>query len=139
MVSLAATAVVEDALPELLPTGARRLIEAAVAVEFEECLRGSPTDNCRTDDSGWFATVTFRCREILTGSGAVAVEVPELRSRSGSTVPFRSSLVPPYIRRSNEEYRSWCRRSLADDWVYVWAGGIRSGLRGAANGCAYWW
>ena len=106
------------------------------------------------------------------------VEVPKLRSRSGSSVPFRSSLVPPYVRRSasldaavpwlylhgvstgqmraavsalvgeeaarglsanvvsrlkrvwDEEYREWCRRDLADDWVYVWADGIHSGLRG---------
>ena len=38
------------------------------------------------------------------------------------------------LKRSwDEEYRSWCRRSLADDWVYVWADGIRSGLRGAGE------
>ena len=40
VVSLAVPAVVEDALTELLRTGARRLIEAAVAAEFEECLSG---------------------------------------------------------------------------------------------------
>ena len=38
VVSLAAPAVVEDALTELLRTGARRLIEAAVAAEFGEYL-----------------------------------------------------------------------------------------------------
>ena len=38
------------------------------------------------------------------------------------------------LKRSwDEEYRSWCRRSLADDWVYVWADGIHSGLRGAGE------
>ena len=30
----------------------------------------------------------------------------------------------------DEEYREWCRRDRADDWVYVWADGIHSGLRG---------
>ena len=117
-------------------------------------------------------------RQILTGIGAVDVRVPKARSRSGAAEPFRSSLVPPYVRRSasvdaavpwlylhgvstgqmraavsalvgeeaarglsanvvsrlkrvwDEEYRDWCRRDLADDWVYVWADGIHSGLRG---------
>ena len=29
-----------------------------------------------------------------------------------------------------EEYRQWCRRRLDDDWVYLWADGIYSALRG---------
>ena len=28
------------------------------------------------------------------------------------------------------EYQTWCQRSVADDWVYIWADGIYSGLRG---------
>ena len=106
------------------------------------------------------------------------VQVPKARSRAGSPEPFRSSLVPPYVRRSasveaavpwlylhgvstgkmrqavaalvgeeaarglsanvvsrlkrvwDEEYREWCRRPLDDEWVYLWADGIHSGLRG---------
>ena len=38
-------------------------------------------------------------RQILTGLGEVEVRVPKSRSRSGSPTPFRSSVVPPYIRR----------------------------------------
>ena len=30
----------------------------------------------------------------------------------------------------DEEYQQWCRRPLEDDWVYDWADGIHSGLRG---------
>ena len=41
---------------------------------------------------------TFR-NEILTGVGEVDVRVPKARSRSGSPEPFRSSVVPPYVRR----------------------------------------
>ena len=100
------------------------------------------------------------------------------RSRSGSAEPFRSSVVPPYVRRCasldaaipwlylhgvstgqmrqavaalvgaqaagglsanvvsrlkrswDEEYRQWCRRRLDDEWVYLWADGIYSALRG---------
>ena len=60
VVSLAAPAVVEDALTELLRTGARRLIEAAVAAEFEECLTGFADERLPDGRSGWFATATFR-------------------------------------------------------------------------------
>ena len=181
VVSLAAPAVVEDALTELLRTGARRLIEAAVAAEFEECLSGFADERLPDGRRRVVRNGHLPRREILTGIGAVEVEVPKLRSRSGSSAPFRSSLVPPYVRRSasldaavpwlylhgvstgrmraavsalvgeeaarglsanvvsrlkrswDEEYRSWCRRSLADDWVYVWADGIHSGLRGAGE------
>jgi putative transposase len=28
------------------------------------------------------------------------------------------------------EYKAWSQRSVADDWVYIWADGIYSGLRG---------
>ena len=38
-------------------------------------------------------------RKILTGLGEVDVRVPKSRSRSGSPEPFRSSVVPPYVRR----------------------------------------
>ena len=45
-----------------------------------------------------------------------------------------SANVVSRLKRSwDEEYRSWCRHSLADDWVYVWADGIHSGLRGAGE------
>ena len=168
-------------LTELLRTGARRLIEAAVAAEFEECLSGFADERLPDGRRRVVRNGHLPRREILTGIGAVEVEVPKLRSRSGSSAPFRSSLVPPYVRRSasldaavpwlylhgvstgrmraavsalvgeeaarglsanvvsrlkrgwDEEYRSWCRRSLADDWVYVWADGIHSGLRGAGE------
>ena len=116
-------------------------------------------------------------REILTGIGKVAVQVPKVRSRQGEPVSFRSALVPPYIRKTatmeaaipwlylkgistgqmqgalealvgpqakglsanvvgrlkkqwEAEYQTWCQRSVADDWVYIWADGIYSGLRG---------
>ena len=30
----------------------------------------------------------------------------------------------------DEEYRQWYRRRFDDDWVYLWADGIYSALRG---------
>ena len=105
VVSLAAPAVVEDVLTELLRTGARRLIEVAVAAEFEECLTGFGDERLPDGRQRVVRNGHLPRREILTGIGAVEVEVPKLRSHSGSSVPFRSSLVPPYVRPQCESRR----------------------------------
>ena len=39
-------------------------------------------------------------REVLSGIGSVPVKMPRARDRSGEGLRFRSSLVPPYVRRS---------------------------------------
>ena len=47
-------------------------------------------------------------REILTGIGPVAAQVPKMRDRCGSGVKFQSGLVPAYVRstpRAVEEVR----------------------------------
>ena len=33
-------------------------------------------------------------------------------------------------RQWESEYKDWCQRTVADEWVYIWADGIYSGLRG---------
>ena len=178
VVSLAAPARVSDPLTELLRTGARRLIEAAVSAEFEEYLSGFVQEQLPDGRQRVVRNGHLPDRKILTGVGEVDVRVPKARSRSGSPEPFRSSVVPPYVRRCasldaaipwlylhgvstgqmrqavgalvgeeaarglsanvvsrlkrswDEEYRQWCRRRLDDEWVYLWADGIYSGLRG---------
>ena len=178
VVSLAAPARVCDPLTELLRTGARRLIEAAVTAEFEEYLSGFVQEKLPDGRQRVVRNGHLPERKILTGLGEVDVRVPKARSRSGSPAPFRSSVVPPYVRRCasldaaipwlylhgvstgqmrqavgalvgeeaarglsanvvsrlkrswDEEYRQWCRRRLDDEWVYLWADGIYSGLRG---------
>ena len=177
VVSLAAPARVSDPLTELLRTGARRLIEAAVTAEFEEYLSGFVQEKLPDGRQRVVRNGHLPERKILTGLGEVEVRVPKSRSRSGSPEPFRSSVVPPYVRRCasldaaipwlylhgvstgqmrqavsalvgeeaarglsanvvsrlkrswDEEYRQWCRRRLDDEWVYLWADGIYSGLR----------
>ena len=178
VVSLAAPARVCDPLTELLRTGARRLIEAAVTAEFEEYLSGFVQEKLPDGRQRVVRNGHLPERKILTGLGEVDVRVPKSRSRSGSPEPFRSSVVPPYVRRCasldaaipwlylhgvstgqmrpavaalvgeeaarglsanvvsrlkrswDEEYRQWCRRRFDDEWVYLWADGIYSGLRG---------
>lgn len=39
-------------------------------------------------------------REVLTGLGAVPVQVPRVRDRTGAGVRFESKLVPGYVRRA---------------------------------------
>ena len=167
-----------DPLTELLRSGARRLIEAAVSAEFEEYLSGFVQEQLPDGRQRVVRNGHLPERKILTGVGEVDVRVPKARSRSGSPEPFRSSVVPPYVRRCasldaaipwlylhgvstgqmrqavgalvgeeaarglsanvvsrlkrswDEEYRQWCRRRLDDEWVYLWADGIYSGLRG---------
>jgi transposase-like protein len=51
-------------------------------------------------------------REVLTGIGAVAVRVPKVRSRTEESVVFRSSLVPPYVRKAKSV-------EAALPWLYL--------------------
>ena len=60
---------------------------------------------------------------------AVAALVGEEAARGLS-----ANVVSRLKRVWGEEYGDWCRRDLSDDWVYVWADGIHSGLRGD-DGC----
>ena len=91
---------VEDPLTALLRSGAQRLIEQAVEAELAELLSQYVGE---TDAQGRSAVVRngyLPVREVLTGIGPVPVRVPKVRSRNGAAVVFRSSLVPPYVRRA---------------------------------------
>ena len=98
-VSLAVPAQVSDPLTELLRSGARRLIEVAVSAEFEEYLSGFVQEQLPDGRQRVVRNGHLPERRILTGLGEVDVRVPKARSRSGSPEPFRSSVVPPYVRR----------------------------------------
>ncbi len=37
---------------------------------------------------------------IVTGIGEVEIQVPKVRDRSGNGIKFTSSLLPPYLKRS---------------------------------------
>ena len=99
VVSLAAPAEFSDPLTDLLRS-ARRLIEAAVTAEFEEYLGAFEDQQLSDGRRRVVRNGHLPERQILTGIGAVDVQVPKARSRSGAVEPFRSSLVPPYVRRS---------------------------------------
>ncbi|RRS36773.1 MAG: hypothetical protein NV67_04895, partial [Gammaproteobacteria bacterium (ex Lamellibrachia satsuma)] len=39
-------------------------------------------------------------RELQTGMGPVTVRIPKVRAKTGKPLTFRSSLVPPYVRKT---------------------------------------
>jgi len=91
-----------DPLTDVLRAGARELLATAVRAEVSEFLAGHVHF---LDDKGHQRLVRHGFlpeREVLTGIGKVAVQVPRVRDRGanpdGSKVRFNSSLVPPYPR-----------------------------------------
>jgi len=112
VVAFESPAGIDDPLSDLLRTGARRLIQQAVEAELAELLN---EHSDRIDDQGRRAVVRngyLPQREILTGVGPVPVRVPKVRSRNGEPVVFRSSLVPPYVRKAR-------RVEAALPWLYL--------------------
>jgi transposase-like protein len=83
-----------------------------VQAELEEFL-AAHEEKC--DEHGRAAVVRnghLPEREVLTGIGAVAVRVPKVRSRTEESVVFRSSLVPPYVRKAKSV-------EAALPWLYL--------------------
>ena len=101
VVSLAAPAsgVLSDPLTDLLRLNARRLIEVAVAAEFEEYLSAFSEERLPDGRRRVVRNGSHPERKILTGIGALEVKVPKARSRSGAVAPFHSSVAPPFVRR----------------------------------------
>lgn len=90
---------VNDLLTEVLRSGAKKLLAAAVNAEVDEFLsQHNPADERpRFVRNGYLPE-----REIQTGIGGVAVQVPRVRDRknTGDGVRFGSSVIPKYLRRS---------------------------------------
>ena len=103
---------IDDPLTELLRQGAKQLIHRAIEAELGEYL-AQYTE--LTDDQGRRAVVRngyLPEREVVTGIGPVSVKVPKVRSRTEERVIFRSSLVPPYVRKAK-------RVEAALPWLYL--------------------
>ena len=100
VVQLPRASAVKDALSEVLRAGAQRMLAEAIEAELEEFL--ALMGERRTID-GRVAVVRngyLPPRTVLTGIGAVPIEMPKVRSRDDEPAVFRSALVPPYVRRS---------------------------------------
>lgn len=98
-----------DALSELVRQGARQIIAQAVEAELQELLTQYQS---LKDEQGRQAVVRngyLPERTIVTGVGEVEIQVPKVRDRSGSGIKFNSTLLPPYLKRSQsvEEVLPW--------------------------------
>ena len=90
----------EDALTGILCEGVRRLLQVAVEAELGGFLKQH--EDRRT---GQNLRLVVRSghhpeRSIQTGVGPVPVRIPKIRSSDGKPVSFRSSVVPPHVRKS---------------------------------------
>ncbi len=102
-----------DPLTDVLRKGARELLATAVQAEVTEFIS---THAHLLDEQGRQRLVRHGFlpeREVMTGIGKVAVQVPRVRDRGAmddaSRIRFSSSLVPPYLRKAKsvEELLPW--------------------------------
>lgn len=88
-----------DALTELVREGARKIIAQALEAELQELLakvaQDLPDGRMSVVRNGYLPE-----RDILTGVGPVSVKVPKVRDRLGRGIKFTSSLIPPYLKRT---------------------------------------
>ena len=103
---------IEDPLTELLRTGAERLLHQAVEHELKEFLGRFAGQVDAQDRTAVVRNGHLPAREVLTGIGPVKVQVPKVRSRTGTPVVFRSALVPPYVRKAKSV-------EAALPWLYL--------------------
>jgi transposase-like protein len=95
----------KDALTDVLREGAQKLLAQAVQLELEELLEQHQD---KQDSEGRQRVVRngyLPKRKIQTGIGGIEIRIPRVRDRgsgqeSEEVIRFRSSLVPPYLRRS---------------------------------------
>ena len=102
-----------DPLTDLIRAGAQELLAAGLRAEVASFLE--EYDHL-LDEEGRQRLVRHGFlpeREVTTGIGKVPVKVPRVRDRGenadGSKLEFRSSLVPPYLRKAKsvEELLPW--------------------------------
>ena len=100
VVAMPRTGAVKDALTEVLRAGAQRLLAEAIEVELDEFLASMAERRTQEGRAAVVRNGYLPPRVVLTGIGAVPIEMPKVRSRDDEAAVFRSALVPPYVRRS---------------------------------------
>ena len=90
----------EDVLTELLRSGARELIMEAVQAEMSTFMASYQDVKLKDGRQAVVRNGYLPARDLMTGLGAVSVQVPKSRDRSKGGIRFSSSLIPPYLKRS---------------------------------------
>lgn len=102
-----------DPLTEVIQNGARALLRTAIQAEVSAFIAEHAQ---LLDEEGRQRLVRHGFlpeREVMTGIGTVPVQVPRVRDRGsnvdGHKIRFRSTLVPPYLRKAKsvEELLPW--------------------------------
>ncbi len=101
-----------DELTKMLQAGARQLLHQAIEAELSEFMT---TYANKPDNQGRPLVVCngyLPERNIVTGIGSIAFKMPKVRSRGDDSVCFCSSMIPPYVRRSQSI-------GVALPWLYL--------------------
>lgn len=93
---------IKDLLTEVLRNGAQQLLAVAVETEVEEFLAQYKEHRVNQNTPRFVRNGFLPEREIQTGIGSVAVQVPRVRDRSHEKdgIKFSSAIIPKYLRRS---------------------------------------
>jgi putative transposase len=99
---------VDDMLTEVLREGAQRLLASAIEAEVEAFLEHYRDDKTEEGLNRMVRNGRLPSRTLQTGIGEIEVSVPRVRDRA-KQVRFRSSLLPPYLRRTKtlDELLPW--------------------------------
>ena len=100
-----------DALDEVIREGAQRMLTEAIKEEVEQWVAERKKLRTARGQQAVVRNGHMPVRTILTGVGPVEVQQPRVRDRrsAGEAEPFRSKILPPYLRktRSVEELIPW--------------------------------
>ena len=94
--------VIKDLLTEVIRKGARQLLTVAIEAEVNEFLTQHSQSHIEGDKARFVRNGYLPEREIQTGIGSVAIEVPRVRDRGFEKdgIHFNSTIIPKYLRRS---------------------------------------
>ena len=123
VVNLTGRDTITDPLTELLRTGAEQMIYQAVESELLELFSEYSERRPEDGKAGVVRNGHLPARELQTGLGAVTVQIPKVRAKTGEPVTFHSALVPTYVRKT---------RSLEAVLPWLYLKGISSGEMGEA-------
>ena len=86
----------------MIRKGARQLLTVAIEAEVNEFLTQHSQSHIEGDKARFVRNGYLPEREIQTGIGSVAIEVPRVRDRGFEKdgIHFNSTIIPKYLRRS---------------------------------------
>ncbi len=90
-----------DLLTELAKQGAREMLATALGLEVQAFIESHQHEKMPTGEPRIIRNGYLPERPVQTGIGSIEVRVPRVRDRaSEDKIKFKSSIVPPYLRRS---------------------------------------